>query len=167
MHCDNCGKEAKSISKFCAYCGAKLEIKGSSQEIKTTTVEREKDKIDGKKESVWMQFLGIIIVIASIALGRFLGLAFFVLLIPAVIGWYLASWYVKKVTTENGLTKFIAWINIVSWFIPIAGLLTSLASIKFSESYGKKDKKYLVLGIIGLCLAVVNGVIGAWQGMQK
>ena len=167
MYCRHCGKKIDDDSEFCVYCGEKVEGKNSSEVMRAKNTDSEINKIDGNTESVWMKFLGIIVTIVSIALGRFLGLAFFILLIPAVIGWYLAFWYEKKVKTENSLTKFIAWINIVSWFIPIAGFFTSLASIKFSESYGKKDKKYLVLGIIGLCLTLVNGVIGAWLGMQN
>lgn len=162
MYCSKCGKKIDDDSKFCEYCGEETQTNDFPKQDK----ESNKDELDKPKKSCWIQFLGIIVAIIAFALGRFLGLTFSVLLIPVLLGWYLASWYSKRFEKENGVTKFIAWINTASWFIPAIGFFTSLASINFSYKYGQKDKKYFVLGIIGLVLSLINALIGAVMAMN-
>lgn len=111
------------------------------------------------KEGEIEQVSRIVGFIVGIIAWKYLGILYFLIIVAGFLGWYLASLYSNKYK-ENGLTKFIAWINIITWFIPPVGLFTALASFKFNQVYGEKTKLYLILAIIGLVASVINGILG-------
>lgn len=172
MHCKYCGKDIVADNRYCANCGkeqynhegktnSNTEAKEENVSKKIDSIKETKETANRKKTSCGDQILGVIAFVAAFALGKYLGMTYFLLIIPGILGWYLASWYVKKTIHQNKLTKFIAWSNLITWFIPIVGFFTSAASIKFNESFGKKDKKYIILGIIGLAFSLINAIAGA------
>lgn len=175
-NCPNCGHEINTdLSYDCSKCGAefwqsreifKKHLKSIDSLILkkniSTKPEDEESTPSELRGSGLMIFFEIATMIYISIMGMFYGFAVFIILIPALTGSCLAYWYSKKVIKENDLTKSIAWINIVSWLSPTVGVFTSLASIQFNAVYGKKDKKYIILGTISFVLSLINWAINTW-----
>lgn len=103
--------------------------------------------------------LGILVTIGCFALGRYMGLGFFVLLIPGLAGWWLGGLAVKKKSLIK-LIDFVAWSNVITWFIPAAGVATSMFAFSANEASSTKKKKIIILGVIGLVASLINAVLG-------
>ncbi len=112
----------------------------------------------GKGAGVGSQLLGLVTTIIAIAIGRYLGLAYFILLIPAAIGWWLGGVVGKKESFK--MINFIAWSNVLTWLLPPLGLATAAFTLNYNENSSDKSKKWNTLAIIGIVLSIANGIIG-------
>lgn len=106
-----------------------------------------------------IQIVEVIVTIVAIITAKYLGILYLIFLLVGWLGWYLGLLYSKN-HKENSLTKFVAWVNLATWFIPIVGFFTVFASFAFNTKYGERNKIYLVFAIIGLVLSVINGIAG-------
>jgi len=108
--------------------------------------------------------LGWIITIVSFVFGyilvRYLGLIFFIFPLVFFIGYWSANWYSKKENQNYKLKNIICWSNVITWFLPVLGLGTGIASYRFGQI--ENNKKYKKLGILGLFLSIINGISGVY-----
>lgn len=158
MKCSNCGTEIKEGHKFCTKCGQRVGIPESEPTQLSTDQDSKQKKPNMKKSGIGSQILGLVTTIVAFAIGRYLGLAYFVLLIPAVIGWWLGGLAAKKESFKA--INFIAWSNVLTWLLPPLGLATSVFTINYNEHVSNKSKQHNILAIIGIVLSVGNGLIG-------
>lgn len=90
------------------------------------------------------------------AIWYFLWLEWLLMLwIPCIIWAIFGHWYNKKVKQPNKLTNIIAWSNVITWIIPVVGLLTAVSTI----SLQKLKKNYLILWYIGLIASLTNSIV--------
>ena len=166
MYCQQCGSKVNKDSYFCHNCG--VEIKNKKY---ITIAENTRDikKIDNKKQSNLSstQLMGIIgsilILIIGKSMGKYLGFAPFIFILIIIfiisIGSWFPKWYVKRGRVNQSFIRVIAWSNLITWFLPVLGLLTGVLTIKF-YILGKGEKKYKILGIVSIILSIINAVIG-------
>jgi len=138
--------------------GCERQINGKDRDALEKIKKYYKEK-SSNSSSFLFYLVAIGSAIVGLIVGRLLGLIYFLFFAVGYLGWYLASLYSKKYS-ENKFSRFIAWINLVTWLIPLVGFFTVFATFKFNQAYGKKTKLYRVLAIIGLVACVINGAIG-------
>ena len=172
--CDFCGSKLDMNSKFCGKCGKPVkgpavnqstsdnEIAGVNRDITnkagtTAGVQKPKTTLD--------KVIYVVVLIASYLLVRYVGLiSFLIILFACVIGVWFPRWYLKCKNVNQKLINWIAWSNILTWFIPPIGIITGVATIGFSNVQNINKRKYMILAIIAIVLAIINatwGVIGA------
>lgn len=96
----------------------------------------------------------------SIAIVEFLGFNFLLILWlvvggPLLCGYLFTNWFIKK-KYKKTLIQVLTWLNIIFWFIPILGLFTASVAFTASLSPKYKERKYKILGAIGLTLSLIN-----------
>lgn len=111
------------------------------------------------KISITQQILNFFVIAGSMALGYILGLAYFVVIIPILIGVYLPKIYTKKSSGQT-IANITAWSNVLTWILPFLGLYTAAATLSTAGIYREKSTKYYILGGIGLALSLINGILG-------
>ncbi len=159
MKCITCGKELPTTALFCNKCGTKVDDKSTP----SNTLATPKNNQNNFKS----QALGWIGTIGGIALGKLLGLAFFIIIIFPILGYYFAKWYTKNNRQRNWITNLIIWSNLITWIFPIAGYFTSIASLTIYENTDKTNKKAQILGWICLILSIINSLIGISNGLNN
>jgi hypothetical protein len=152
MECSYCSKEIPANSKFCVHCGAKLDAVDNKPSENQTTNEN---------KSMFSKIADY--GVSAIAFG--IGYAFgWVMLLVIIVPFLIGSWFAKWYGDRNGNTsvvKIIAWVNLLSWILPVTGYFTAGATIKFSDlKTGSERRKLLVLGSLGLALSLINSIIG-------
>lgn len=164
MYCNNCGKLNPKNSNFCQYCDYKfadsqsdnLDQKQNDVPVQSANVSEAPKK--GKK-SKWKTFggivLGLFIYICARVVGQSLGITTFILILTWLIGYWLARWLSKK-HLQSKLLSIIAWVNLVSWFIPILGFLT--AGVTYLVAQKRNQKKYYALVIIAVTLSIITAL---------
>lgn len=108
------------------------------------------------------QIFNVLITIAAGIIGYNLGIAYFILLAPILLGIYVPKWCIKKkINIKHSIIKFIAWSNIITWFVPIVGLFTSCFILSLYQQIDfPNKKKYKTIAIVGLTLTVINSASG-------
>lgn len=105
--------------------------------------------------------VGIASFVLAYALSSYIGWVALLFVAPVVIGIWFPSWYFKKKNSNKGLIKWLAWSNLVSWLVPLLGLLTSISTFSsqpFTEIESKG--KFKILAMIGILLSIGNAAIG-------
>lgn len=159
MFCTQCGKAVKDNDKFCTFCGRKMAvvpIQPNPAALAPTRTERPKKQ----QSSLFGSVLAIGATLIGIALGRFMGLSVFLLIIPGVIGAYLGQWATKTERTTNSWVSIIVWANLAAWVLPFLGCFTSLFSLSLSST--KYHKRNVWCGTIGIILSAINAALGVW-----
>jgi len=156
MFCNKCGEKNVKNALFCKYCGA--PIKGSDIASKITTISQ---PAVNKSEDIWVKVLGWGATFIGMAAGKFLGLAIFVLIIPAWLGYYLINWYMKRDNQSSWILNLLVWSNLLTWIFPVAGYFTAVASITLSSRIESNLKqKAKILGWICLIFSLINSISG-------
>lgn len=143
MYCDKCGNQNLEDSIFCKKCGVKIE-----ESTPSPTKEN--------KKSPWKLLVSLAGGAVGWAVGQVLGLVFFFLAIGFLVGYWFAKRFIKTYP-DSKFFLIIAWLNIISWVSPILGFLT--AGITFAFAQNKKQKKYHVLWILAVVLAIGNALL--------
>ena len=123
-----------------------------------------------KKETPILKYFEVAIgwAIGYLIVKVFGPLVFFIILIPVLIGLFFPGWYLKRTNINSSLIKGIAYSNLITWFLPPIGLMTSIATFSFSSSEKIENRqKYKKLAIVGIVLSVINSVLGIILGLLK
>jgi len=179
MHCSKCGNNVPAEASFCNKCGYKIDsgLKDiTSEKAEATAIisninnnysaaQTSSAPKVSKSYSLVIRIITYLSAIIFYVLGRYFGLFVFVFIIPIIIADWFPRWYFKKYQVKNTLIDIIIWSNVITWFIPIIGLATSITALNISSYLDSNNKKKtLILGIICLLLTVINGWIGFYQG---
>ena len=77
--------------------------------------------------------------------------------IVAIVADIIAKSYIKREKINTKLVSVIAWSNLLTWIIPILGVFTGFATLRFTKHpQFKGKKKYKTLAIVGIVLAVLS-----------
>jgi len=92
-------------------------------------------------------------------LGSLLSLAIF----GGLIAWgasKLAKKVLQRAPLPQRLISFIAWSCVITWTLPILGIITSVATFQFSKSDKliSSRKKYRTLFYAGILLSLLNSI---------
>jgi hypothetical protein len=105
----------------------------------------------------------ILLSVVFIATGGYIfGLSIFFAVISGLIGYLLGNWYSERKKINNSLVKFIAWSNILTWFVPVVGFATSCFIYKYENMSKAKNKKFYYLSIIGFILSLITIMLSAY-----
>lgn len=104
--------------------------------------------------------IGVIVFLLSFIIGYYLGIVYFLLIALGYLGYLFSGWYIKRKKVSSTVINIICWSNIITWFLPILGISTSIASLRFAKFMN--NKTYLILGIFGISLSVINGILGIY-----
>ena len=86
-----------------------------------------------------------------------LAISLIILSVVAIAADILAKLYIKREKIDTNLISVIAWSNLFTWIIPIWGVFTGFATLRFTEHpQFKGEKKYKTLAIVGIVLAVLS-----------
>lgn len=154
MFCQNCGHKIKEESKFCSICGVKIgEIFGEETvtNIKTET---------GSEGSIFSQVLRFVSIVIGVLLGYYLGLVLFIFIGALMLGAWFSKWYIQRGHINPKLINFIVYMNWVSWFIPVLGILFGFATLGFADHFPARRKKYRTLAVCGMIASIINAFIG-------
>lgn len=110
--------------------------------------------------------IGILAFIVAFVLFRFLGLVGLFFLAAYFIGIWISNWIIKKGNVDGKLAKWLAWSNVVTWFIPLVGILTVAASYNFSNTKTVNKQTYRNLALLGLLLTLINAIWGTLQRLN-
>ena len=92
----------------------------------------------------------------------------FILIVIPFIGIAFAGWYVKRKKMNKKFISIIVWSSIVTGLIlPPIGLLISSAAYTFGARLNPSVKKYKIIGIIGILLALSNGALGVYLKLNR
>lgn len=119
--------------------------------------------IPKNRHELWKQTMPIIYYILIISSARFFGFTLVILIIPFLIGGYLAKFWLKRWEINPSIIKYVAYSNLLSWIIPIIGLFTAGFILGFEKTTIQLPKKYRILAIIGLILAFGNSALTILQ----
>ena len=94
-------------------------------------------------------------------MAQLLGLGAIFLLPSAAIGGLVAFYLVvKKDAYEKKWVVWFNYANLVLWLVPFLGVISGVFSLTIAEKRPEGKTKFLVFGLIGLGLALVNMYIG-------
>ncbi len=138
----------------------KEEIGNVGRETKISETHNKKEN----KNSTLQVVLAILSFLIPFLLMKSLGLAALLFVLPYFI--YLlankfSAWYIKNKTSEKTLTSILVWSNVVTWMLPPLGLFTGISALNISDHEKDSSKKYIILGVVGILLSVVNSIFGA------
>ncbi len=105
--------------------------------------------------------------IIAFVIARYLG--FFIVLLftmSVVIGLWLPEWLKQKNKLSLKFIKFIAWSNVITWFLPPAGIFTGVFTCQAASYTAEQKKKYRILGCISILFAIINAAIGVALKMK-
>lgn len=148
-------------------------------ERKDNAYQNDQDKSQSRENNAEKKILELIlsILVAFVvsAIVRFLGpyaiglIAFLIIFAGAgFIGNLWAKSYIKREKINTKLISVVARSNFLTWIIPILGVFTGFATLKFTEHPQLEGKeKYRTLAIVGIILSIVNLVIGIWIRLTK
>jgi hypothetical protein len=124
-------------------------------------------KLNGKQ---WLELLISLpfIVAGSVLINSSptISILLFILGLVPFIGIKFADWIVKT-SKYNRLTTVLLWLNTISWIIPVVGFFTSAFSLRYFQKASNSDKKFALLGTIGLVLSLANSILGAAMGYAR
>ena len=190
-YCDKCGAEVTEDQNYCTVCGNNLKNdkkignskygseRGGNQQagykLELAKELDDKSKKDVKPAGVLARIAGVIVAFIAFAIGRYLGFTLLVLFIityvPYFLGKKLSMRYIKKGFISNGAFGFIAWSNILTWFLPPLGIFTATTTLLLiGHSKRKPPKAYKVLAIFCIIALVINaifGVVGGYYGRKN
>ena len=105
-------------------------------------------------------FIGFSVVV-GIRTGQYSGVFLpILLLILYFCALQFSVWYLKRKKISYKLTKWIAWSNLISWFLPPLGFFTGICTVQFGLHFSEDRKKYSELGGVGMILACINSIGG-------
>jgi len=147
--CPKCNNETEHNAKFARVVAKKYPNKKKERPAWNNLV-------------IGIIFIIIIKIISQFIPNFFIGI-FISIGLPGIISWYLTKRYANNIS--EGIFKIISWSNIITWFIPIVGIMTSLSCLSFMHH--RKDYKrklFNFLGLFGLILTILNALIGGILG---
>ena len=114
--------------------------------------------------------LGILPLIAAYILGHFLGIGLIILVIFfyifRFIGIKIAGWYLKKEKKNHRIMRYFIFSNFILWVVPFLGIPIGFMSLKFSNYFSEKSKKFRIISIIGIVMSVLNSIAGAFLSIH-
>ena len=158
MFCYKCGKQNAQDSIFCKHCGTSIRETTKTetavnQEIVNAPVPTK------KKKNVWGSILRIVAFIVAFGVGRALGLVYFLLMVAWFVGYYFAKWFIKN-HSNSKFFSVVAWLNVISWLLPALGFATAGITYVFAQQ--KKRRRYTVLWIVAVILAISSALLGTY-----
>jgi len=114
-----------------------------------------------RSASEWI--VTILSFIGGYYLFYYLGITGLIFLLAVLGGLFIPNWIYKKDGYKKTLVNIIAWSNLILGLIlPPLGVFVAIFSIKFNYLLPEEEKrtKYIVLGILGLIISIINAVIG-------
>ncbi len=138
----------------------------SEQNSAQNNTSHESTKAEGaatskKKEPMLNQAIKIGAAVLGLVLAKFMGIGIIILVIFAAVGMWFSKWYIKRGKMNTTLVNIILWAKVITWLLPPLGLLTGFATLGFSEHFVSQKKKFMILSIIAIVLALANGFFGA------
>lgn len=178
MYCTNCGESLNEDAKFCDKCGSRVKPEHKREQLQEVSLEGANINGSSRASSArkstlplyykvanWIASI-VVLILLKLAVSEWssgyngveLWAAFLVALIAYSIGYYLPRSNVgKKLVAHITLMSWIAWINLVAWFLPPLGIATGLLSVGFADALGgTKRTRNILLGYVGLVLAILN-----------
>ena len=156
MNCQNCKSPIVEDVKFCGKCGHNTQAANQNS--------REGATAKGKKVNsngyIFDQVVRVLSLLIAFAVGKYLGLVFFLFLAAYLIGQWFPKWYLKREKINIKLVRFIVWSNLVSWLLPPLGIMTGFAALEFANHFPGDQKKYKTLAVIGIGASLLNATIG-------
>ncbi len=164
MFCQNCGNKIQGEANFCSSCGNGIKIINKEQEQEKTPSVAEK-KESKKMTNTFKTIIGYVVsfvsIIGGMLIGKYLGLLVLLMFFGAYyIGQWFGKWYLKRKNINITLIQWIVWSNILTWLLPPLGILTSFATLEFSNNFPKESKKYKTVAIIGIVASLLNALSG-------
>jgi len=111
--------------------------------------------------SEWVVY--ILSIVGGYYLFYYLGITGVIFLVAILGGIFIPNWIYKKYGYTQTLVDIIAWSNLILGLIlPPLGVFVGIFPMKFNTLLPAEEKKtrYLVLGIIGLIISLINALFG-------
>lgn len=90
----------------------------------------------------------------------------FAAVIGGGIGMLFGHLMAKDGEVDTGLCRFIAWLNLVAWLLPIAGLCVCAMTTEFYRWSTTSTRMYKTLASIGAILSCLSAVFGVLLASQ-
>jgi hypothetical protein len=173
MFCKNCGAKLEEGIKFCGKCGTPVDnsaiVQLSPEREISKSGDGEAKVVTGIKKSntTFEKIIYWASAIAAFFVARYAGIVVFLLFLFAfLIGAWFPGWYLKRKKINQTLINWIIWSNLLTWLLPPLGIITGIATLGFSDIPGVSKKKYMILAIIAIALAMINAIWGAANSLS-
>lgn len=156
MYCENCGNKIKEEGQFCTSCGIEVKhILGTPGEVTGT-----KENKSGTVKSAFDKVVTIGTIIIGFAIGKYLGLVFFLFLGAFLLGQWFPKWYLRREGINITLINWVVWSNIITWLLPPLGIMTGFAALEFGNHFPGARRKYKIIAVLGIGLSLLNALSG-------
>jgi len=153
--CSECSAFITKEYAFCVNCGQKVEDKNKTKLEKFFDHFNKKPQLPESPQKLFWTLIGTVV---GGVLGWYMGLPAIILILGWAIGVLLGRSLSKKKTPNATLVKIIGWSCVVTWTMPIVGILTGSMIIEYIKFHSETPKKYKIIAIICIILAILNSL---------
>ncbi len=126
---------------------------------------KESKKLKSALNQTVSSIVTFVSIIGGFLIGKFLGLVVFLFIGAYFAGQWFGKWYLKRKNVNITLIKWIVWSNVLTWLLPPLGIMTSLATLEFSNNFPNESKKYKTIAIIGIVASLLNALSGVLMNL--